>query len=105
MAKTNTVKPFEAGRGYSKEDWDSVDSPELTDDELANMRPAKDILPPDFFKAMEEHRRSRGRPSLDQPKKQITLRLDEEVISKFREGGKGWQGRMNEALRKAVGLK
>ena len=53
---------------------------------------------------MEEHRKSRGRPSLAHPKKQITLRLDEDVIARFRESGKGWQGRMNEALRKAAGL-
>ena len=30
--------------------------------------------------------------------------LDEDVIARFRESGKGWQGRMNEALRKAAGL-
>ena len=32
-------------------------------------------------------------------KKQITLRLDEEVIEWFRSGGEGYQTRMNEALR------
>ena len=30
---------FEPGRGYTKEDWDAVDSPPLTDAELAQMRP------------------------------------------------------------------
>lgn len=101
----NTLKSFKSGRGYSKEDWDFVDSPELSDEELAGMRPAKDVLPPEFFKAMEVQRKSRGRPLLEHPKKQVTLRLDEEVIAKFREGGKGWQGRMNDALRRAAGLK
>ena len=43
-------------------------------------------------------------PSLAHPKKQITLRLDEDVIARFRDSGKGWQGRMNTALRKAAGL-
>ena len=47
----------------------------------------------------------RGRPPLrDAAKRQVTLRLDPDVIEKFREGGPGWQARMNEALRKAVGL-
>jgi uncharacterized protein (DUF4415 family) len=47
----------------------------------------------------------RGRPpQRDRSKQQITLRIDPDVIEKFREGGPGWQGRMNEALRKAVGL-
>lgn len=36
-------------------------------------------------------------------KKQVTLRLASEVIEAFRAGGAGWQSRMNDALRKAVG--
>ncbi len=49
--------------------------------------------------------RSAGRPPLGMTaKRQVTLRLDPEVIDKFREGGPGWQGRMNAALRKAAGL-
>ncbi|QPI26228.1 BrnA antitoxin family protein [Sinorhizobium meliloti] len=102
--RTRKSKTFEPGHGYTKEEWDAVDFPELTDEELTNMRPARDVLQPEFFKAMEEHRRSRGRPSLEHPKKQLTLRLDEDVIAKFRAGGKGWQSRMNEALRKAAGI-
>jgi uncharacterized protein (DUF4415 family) len=35
---------------------------------------------------------------------EVTLRLDPDVIEKFRESGPGWQGRMNAALRKAVGI-
>lgn len=47
----------------------------------------------------------RGRPpARGVAKQQVTLRLDPDVIARFREGGPGWQGRMNEALRKAVGL-
>lgn len=104
MAKTTKLKTFQPGQGYTKDDWDAVDFPELSEAELADMRPAKEVLPPAFFEAMEEHRKSRGRPSLSHPKKQITLRLDEDVIARFRQSGKGWQGRMNEALRKAAGL-
>ncbi|MDP9057567.1 MAG: BrnA antitoxin family protein [Pseudomonadota bacterium] len=44
-----------------------------------------------------------GRPPLGKAaKKQVTLRLDSEVVEAFRAGGAGWQSRMNEALRKAV---
>jgi uncharacterized protein (DUF4415 family) len=32
------------------------------------------------------------------------LRVNHEVLERFRAGGAGWQWRMNEALRKAVGL-
>lgn len=45
-----------------------------------------------------------GRPRLANPKKQVTLRLDSEIIERFRARGPGWQGQINEALRKALGL-
>lgn len=43
-------------------------------------------------------------PERDEPKKQVTLRLDADLIEKFREGGAGWQSRINATLRKAVGI-
>lgn len=46
----------------------------------------------------------RGRPPLATPKRQVTLRLDGEVVDRFRAAGPGWQGRINAALRKAAGL-
>ena len=46
----------------------------------------------------------RGRPRLENPKKQITLRLDAEIVAHYRKTGRGWQTRINEALRKAAGL-
>lgn len=46
----------------------------------------------------------RGRPRLANPKQPVLLRIDPEVISRFKAGGEGWQTRMNDALRKAVGL-
>ena len=46
-----------------------------------------------------------GRPPLgDAAKRQVTLRLDPDVLAKFREGGPGWQRRINSALRAAVGI-
>ncbi len=44
----------------------------------------------------------RGRPRLDKPKQQVTLRLDSEVIDRFRASGPGWQSRINAILRKAA---
>ena len=82
--------------------WDDDDTPEWTDDQLDRaelaiggkvVRPANGTLT------------RAGRPPLGEAaKRQVTLRLDPAVIDKFREGGPGWQGRMNQALRKAVGL-
>lgn len=80
------------------------DNPEMTDEELASMRPASEVLPPEFFAAMDDLRRARGRPTMVAPKRQVTLRLDDEVLKRFRDSGPGWQGRINRILRKAVGL-
>ncbi|MDZ4319587.1 MAG: BrnA antitoxin family protein [Phenylobacterium sp.] len=46
----------------------------------------------------------RGRPPLDNPKRQVTLRLDGDLLDHLRATGPGWQSRINELLRKAVGV-
>ena len=46
----------------------------------------------------------RGRPKAGVTKVSITVRLDPDVLATFRKTGKGWQGRINEALRKVAGL-
>lgn len=81
-----------------------MDSPDLTDEELAALRPAREVLPPAFFDSVEREAAKRGRPPAESPKKQITLRLDEEIILRYKQSGKGWQSRMNEALRKSAGI-
>jgi uncharacterized protein (DUF4415 family) len=44
----------------------------------------------------------RGRPPLSgKPKTAITLRLDEDVVTAYRETGEGWQTRINADLRRA----
>jgi uncharacterized protein (DUF4415 family) len=65
------------------------DAPEATDEALAN--------PMTFAEAMKRHA---GRPRLKNPKQQVTVRLDADVIAKMRESGPGWQVRMNDILRK-----
>jgi len=46
-----------------------------------------------------------GRPKSDNPKQQVTLRLDRAVLEGFRATGPGWQSRINAELRKALNLK
>jgi uncharacterized protein (DUF4415 family) len=36
-------------------------------------------------------------------REQVSLRIDQDVLDYFREGGPGWQDRINDALRKAAG--
>ena len=47
---------------------------------------------------------SRGRPISKNPKQPVSLRLDADVIRYFRRSGRGWQSRINLALRKAAKL-
>ena len=44
----------------------------------------------------------RGRPLGSGSKAQITLRLDIEVVEKFRASGDGWQTRINDVLKSCV---
>jgi uncharacterized protein (DUF4415 family)/uncharacterized DUF497 family protein len=76
------------------------DAPELTDAELAEMRPAVEVLPADFYAVVTK--RPRGRPKADRTKVPVTLRLDRDVVEAFRAKGPGWQTRMNAALREAA---
>jgi uncharacterized protein (DUF4415 family) len=46
----------------------------------------------------------RGRPKSDDPKQLVSLRLDRIVLEKLRAQGPGWQSRVNDLLRKAVGV-
>ncbi|MDO5059941.1 MAG: BrnA antitoxin family protein [Neisseria sp.] len=46
----------------------------------------------------------RGRPKAAQTKEQVTLRLSPDVLAAFRKDGKGWQTRINEALRQYLAM-
>ena len=74
---------------------DGVDSPE---DQIP------DLSTPYWVEKFAQARLERGRPKAVVTKKSVTLRLDPDVLEIFRATGKGWQGRMNAALRKAAGL-
>jgi uncharacterized protein (DUF4415 family) len=71
---------------------------ELTADDFRHFRPTSEVLP-ELVKLWRK-RGERG-PQKAPTKKQVTLRLDKDVVDRFRATGAGWQSRMNEALRKA----
>lgn len=88
---------------------DDPDNPELTAEDFRRMRPLREN-PELLAKLLEASanlraRKARGRPPLEHPKVQVTLRLDEAVVKAFREDGPGWQGRINEELKKTIGKK
>ncbi|HZX71557.1 MAG TPA: BrnA antitoxin family protein [Rhodanobacter sp.] len=45
---------------------------------------------------------AKHRPARIEPKAQVTLRIDQDVLDYFKEGGKGYQTRINEVLRSFV---
>ena len=76
---------------------------QMTQEQLdkASFAKATDVLPPAFFEAVEEFRSSRrlGRPPLEETKEATNIRYDKKLLSAFRATGRGWQTRMNDALR------
>jgi uncharacterized protein (DUF4415 family) len=76
---------------------------ELTADDFRRMRPAREALPRLVgARTAAELLQPRGRPRKENPKAQVTLRLDAEVLNHFKSGGAGWQTRINAALKRAV---
>jgi uncharacterized protein (DUF4415 family) len=77
------------------------DNPIIDERMFARMRPALEVAP-------EIVRRARGQrgPQKSMPVKTLdSLRLDPDVIKHFRRGGRGWQSRINQALRRAAKLR
>src|SRR5829696_9268462 len=49
---------YQPNPDYTQEDWDEVsNNPELTDEELANLRPAREVLPPELYEAFKQKAR------------------------------------------------
>jgi uncharacterized protein (DUF4415 family) len=85
---------------YTPADLAAVsDNPELTAEELAKARPFAEAFP-DLASKM---RASRG-PQKAPTKVSTTLRVDRDVLERYKAGGPGWQSRMNAALRAASGI-
>ena len=83
--KTELQTEFKEGRGYSKDDWDAVsDNPEWTEEDFKNARPFAEVFP----ELAESIRRARGRAAVEKPKRQISLRLDPDVIDAFKATGR-----------------
>ena len=70
---------------------------ELTAEDFRHMRPLSDF--PDLAELVRK-RGERG-PQKSPTKQQVTLRLDRDVVERFRATGEGWQRRINAALRRA----
>ncbi len=71
---------------------------ELTSEDFKHMRPASEVLPKEVLDVFPKG----GRPSRSNPKKQLTIRLNAEIVDFFKNHGKGWQTEINDVLQKYV---
>ncbi len=78
-----------------------TDFPELTDEQLAAMRPAREVMPPEFFAAVKRKQGQRG-PGKKPAKVLVSLRLDPKTLAAFKAEGPGWQKRIGEVLARAA---
>jgi uncharacterized protein (DUF4415 family) len=77
----------------------------MTDEEDAALTAAAEAdpdnppIPDDARFVTYQEARRRGRPRVPNPKRQVTLRLDGEVVDGMRALGDGWQVRVNAVLK------
>jgi len=95
MKPSDHAPGYVPNAAYSQADWDVVsDNPELTTEQLAQMRLGSEGLPPDLAAALDQ----RGRRPANAQGVPVSLNVDPDVLAAYQAGGPGWQARMYEAL-------
>lgn len=74
------------------------DAPELTDEEIAQLRPAREW----FAERGIPMPKPVGRPKAESVKQSVTIRLHPTIVAHFKAQGPGWQTRINEVLLREV---
>lgn len=72
---------------------------EWTESDFAEAKHASEFFPPETYAALVGMKRPRGRPKADETKVFTAIRLDADLLETFKATGKGWQTRVNAALR------
>lgn len=78
------------------------DSRELDDKWFSDAKPASEAFSPETYAALVALKRPRGRPKADETKVFTAIRLDADLLDAFKSTGKGWQTRVNAALRQFI---
>lgn len=78
------------------------DTHELDESWFAKAKPASEAFPPETYAALVAMKRPRGRPKADETKVFTAIRLDADLLETFKATGKGWQTRVNAALRQFI---
>ena len=92
----------------SRTDWTRVRAEALADAPVA-FDPRIDPYDPNdakavgaFWRGATLRRPGQRGPQKAPTKQQVTLRLDRDLLAHFRRGGRGWQTRLNETLKRLV---
>jgi uncharacterized protein (DUF4415 family) len=98
-AKKNTLISDAEEARIQKMIASDPDAPEVTPEQTAKAKSFAKAFP-----ALAETMRKNlgGRPRSASPKVPVSIRLDQDVIAKFKATGPGWQSRINEVLRKSA---
>jgi uncharacterized protein (DUF4415 family) len=101
MAKNKLVPPTKAedkkiNRGIARD----TDTFEATAEDFARAKAVKDVLPANVYEAVR--RRGQRGPQKEPKKVPVSLRIDQDVLEAYVATGKGYQVRMNEALRRGA---
>jgi uncharacterized protein (DUF4415 family) len=77
---------------------------EITAEDMKHFKPAKEVLPPEFFIEMDKlkAKRQRGRPKIEAPREMLSLRLKKNVVAGIKSSGKGYNTRVEKILEEAL---
>ena len=75
---------------------------ELARQDLREFRTASEVLSPELLALLPKRKRGARGPQKSPTKQQVTLRLDRDLVARFKATGAGWQTRINAVLRKAM---
>ncbi len=101
--KTNTMRPTTAENKQINAGIEGdADNPEFSSKGFTKAMPASKMFAPETMQALVAMKRPTGRPKSETPKVFTAIRLDADVLAEFKATGKGWQTRMNAALRQFI---
>jgi uncharacterized protein (DUF4415 family) len=78
------------------------ENPEWTEEDFRRSGTAREVLPPELYAILPKRRPGQRGPQKALVKQQVTLRLDANILTHFKAGGRGWQTRINAALKRIV---
>jgi uncharacterized protein (DUF4415 family) len=98
------VDAWRRGKKNKRPDPELVDdeNPEWTDEDFRKARPAAEVMGKEFMDVRRKRRSGERGPQKAPTKRQVSIRLDSEVLEHFKRSGPGWQTRINAVLKRSI---